>query len=168
MDSVTLSRTIDASPTVVRESMNRLDQFMRASGFDEVHVDGETVRVANEMGIATIELTLELSLTVLTPTSPTNSARVSSRRCGQRTPSHQILTGVKWSQRRSSRLTLRSSEMYLTQRSSNVNGEQNSQPSSTGLKKWCEVLLPSGCVLCRMSTDLGAAGVKNPASSSTS
>jgi len=60
MDSVTLSRTIDASPTVVRESMNRLDQFMRASGFDEVHVDGETVRVANEMGIATIELTLEL------------------------------------------------------------------------------------------------------------
>jgi len=40
--------------------MNELDQFMRASGFDEVHVDGETVRVANEMGIATIELTLEL------------------------------------------------------------------------------------------------------------
>ncbi|GAA0727355.1 MULTISPECIES: SRPBCC family protein [Halorubrum] len=60
MNSVTLSRTIDAPPTVVRESMNELDQFMRASGFDEVHVDGETVRVANEMGIATIELTLEL------------------------------------------------------------------------------------------------------------
>jgi len=60
MNSVTLWRTIDAPPTVVRESMNELDQFMRASGFDEVHVDGETVRVANEMGIATIELTLEL------------------------------------------------------------------------------------------------------------
>jgi hypothetical protein len=60
MNSVTLSRTIDAPPPVVRESMNELDQFMRASGFDEVHVDGETVRVANEVGIATIELTLDL------------------------------------------------------------------------------------------------------------
>lgn len=60
MNSLTLSRTIDAPPAVVRESMNRLDQFMRASGFDEVSVDGNTVRVANEMGIATIELTLEL------------------------------------------------------------------------------------------------------------
>lgn len=60
MNSVTLSRTIDAPPTVVRESMNELEQFMRPSGFDEVHVDGETVRVANEVGIATIELTLTL------------------------------------------------------------------------------------------------------------
>ena len=60
MNSVTLSRAIDASPIVVRESMSRLDQFMRASGFDEVFVDGEIVRVANEVGIATIELTLEL------------------------------------------------------------------------------------------------------------
>ncbi|WP_144926927.1 SRPBCC family protein [Halorubrum salsamenti] len=60
MNSVTLSRTIDAPPAVVRESMNELEQFMRASGFDEVLVDGETVCVANEVGIATIELTLEL------------------------------------------------------------------------------------------------------------
>ena len=60
MNSMTLSRAIDASPIVVRESMSRLDQFMRASGFDEVFVDGEIVRVANEVGIATIELTLEL------------------------------------------------------------------------------------------------------------
>lgn len=60
MNSVTLSRTIDASPTDVRKSMNRLDQFMRASGFDEVLIDGETVCVANDMGFATIELTLEL------------------------------------------------------------------------------------------------------------
>lgn len=60
MNSVTLSRTIDAPPTAVRESMHRLDRFMRASGFDEVLVDGETIRVANEVGIATIELTLDL------------------------------------------------------------------------------------------------------------
>jgi len=73
MNSVTLWRTIDAPPTVVRESMNELDQFMRASGFDEVHVDGETVRVANEMGSRLSNSRLN-SLTVLTPTSPTNSA----------------------------------------------------------------------------------------------
>lgn len=60
MNSVTLSRTVDAPPGAVRESIHRIDQFMRASGFDEVTVDGETVRVANEVGIATIELTLEL------------------------------------------------------------------------------------------------------------
>jgi hypothetical protein len=60
MNSVTLSRTIDALPSVVRASMNRIDPFMRASGFDEVRVDGDTVRVANEVGITTIELTLEL------------------------------------------------------------------------------------------------------------
>lgn len=60
MNSVTLSRTIDAPPEVVRESMHQLDPFIRASGFDEVTVDGETIHVANEMGIATIELTLEL------------------------------------------------------------------------------------------------------------
>ncbi|MFD1571043.1 SRPBCC family protein [Halorubrum laminariae] len=60
MNSVTLSRTIDASPADVRESMRQVDQFIRASGFDEVCVDGDLVHVANEVGIATIELTLEL------------------------------------------------------------------------------------------------------------
>ncbi|KDS91021.1 hypothetical protein FK85_07055 [Halorubrum saccharovorum] len=60
MNSVTLSRTIDAPPAVVRESMTRIERFMRASGFNDVTVDGETVRVANEVGITTIDLTLEL------------------------------------------------------------------------------------------------------------
>lgn len=60
MNSVTLSRTIDAPPATVRESMTQIDRFMRASGFDDVTVDGETVHVANEVGIATIGLTLEL------------------------------------------------------------------------------------------------------------
>jgi carbon monoxide dehydrogenase subunit G len=60
MNSVTLSRRIDAPPAAVRDSMNRIDPFMRASGFDDVTVDGETVRVANDVGIATVELTLEL------------------------------------------------------------------------------------------------------------
>ncbi|WP_200531227.1 SRPBCC family protein [Halorubrum sp. LN27] len=60
MNAVTLSRGIRAPPETVRESMHRIGPFMRASGFDEVAVDGETVRVANEVGIATIELAFEL------------------------------------------------------------------------------------------------------------
>jgi len=133
MNSVTLWRTIDAPPTVVRESMNELDQFMRASGFDEVHVDGETVRVANEMGIATIELTLEL-------VDRPDADLAYEQRKGifeEMRTAYTVTSdpnGVKWSQRRSSRLTLRSSEMYLTQRSSNANGERNSRLRSIGLK----------------------------------
>ena len=60
MNAVTLSREIDAPPGTVRESMNRIGRFVRASGFDDVTVDGEEVRVANEVGIATVELALEL------------------------------------------------------------------------------------------------------------
>jgi len=125
--------------------MNRLDQFMRASGFDEVHVDGETVRVANEMGIATIELTLEL-------VDRPDADLAYEQRKGifeEMRTAYTVTSDPngRWSQRRSSRLTLRSSEMYLTQRSSNVNGEQNSQPSSTGLKKWCEVLAFRVCTV---------------------
>jgi hypothetical protein len=60
MNSVTVSRTIDASPAEVRTAMDRIGPFMEAAGFDEVAVDGETVRVANQVGIATIELTLGL------------------------------------------------------------------------------------------------------------
>ena len=60
VNAVTLSREIDAPPQAVREAMDRVDRFMRASGFDDVTVDGEEVRVANEVGIATVELALEL------------------------------------------------------------------------------------------------------------
>lgn len=60
MNSVTLSRSIDASPETVREAMTDLGPFMKASGFDEVTVDGETIRVGNRVGIASIELILEI------------------------------------------------------------------------------------------------------------
>lgn len=39
--------------------MADIEPFMRAAGFDDVSVDGETIHVANSVGIATIELTLE-------------------------------------------------------------------------------------------------------------
>lgn len=60
MNSITLSRTIDASPERVRESIEELEPFMKASGFDDVTVDGRMIHVANHMGFATIELTLEI------------------------------------------------------------------------------------------------------------
>ncbi|ELZ35631.1 hypothetical protein [Halorubrum tebenquichense] len=37
-----------------------MEPLVRSAGFDEVAVDGETVRVANDVGPASIELTLEL------------------------------------------------------------------------------------------------------------
>jgi hypothetical protein len=61
MKSITVSRTFDASPEPVREAMTDLEPFMAAAGFDEVSVDGERIAVANSVGIATIELTLELT-----------------------------------------------------------------------------------------------------------
>lgn len=60
MNSITLSRTIDASPERVQESIEDLKPFMKASGFDDVTVDGRMIRVANHMGVMTIELTLEV------------------------------------------------------------------------------------------------------------
>lgn len=38
--------------------MEDVGPFMKAAGFDEVNVDGDTLRVATQVGIATIELTL--------------------------------------------------------------------------------------------------------------
>ncbi|WP_251133222.1 hypothetical protein [Halorubrum sp. 2020YC2] len=60
MNSVSLSRAIDTPPEVVRDAMDDLGAFVRSSGFDEVAVDGETVRVADEVGVASVELTLDL------------------------------------------------------------------------------------------------------------
>lgn len=60
MQSVSLTRTIDAQPDAVTDAMADLEPFMLAAGFDEVVVDGEELRVANLVGIAEIELVLEL------------------------------------------------------------------------------------------------------------
>lgn len=60
MQSVSLSRTFDASPATVREAIEDLGSFTEAAGFDEVCVNGDTISVANQVGFATIELTLEV------------------------------------------------------------------------------------------------------------
>jgi carbon monoxide dehydrogenase subunit G len=60
MESVTLSRTIEVSPDAVREAMSDIGPFTEAAGFDEVTVEGETIEVVNRVGVATIQLTLQL------------------------------------------------------------------------------------------------------------
>jgi carbon monoxide dehydrogenase subunit G len=60
METVSVSREINAPPGVVREKMRDIEPFMRAAGFDEVVVDGDRIDLTNGVGIATIELGLEL------------------------------------------------------------------------------------------------------------
>jgi len=60
MQTVTVERTVDAPPAAVRDALDRLEPFVAASGFDDVVVDGDTVEVGNQVGIATLELTLEV------------------------------------------------------------------------------------------------------------
>ncbi|AZH25494.1 SRPBCC family protein [Haloplanus aerogenes] len=59
MQSVTVSRTIDAPRATIQAAMDDLEAFMLAAGFDEVTVDGDEMYLRNRVGIATIELTLE-------------------------------------------------------------------------------------------------------------
>lgn len=60
MNSVTVSRAVDAPPESVREAVEDVGPFMRASGFDEVEVDGSTLVIRNSVGVATIELECEI------------------------------------------------------------------------------------------------------------
>jgi carbon monoxide dehydrogenase subunit G len=59
MQTVTVTRTIDAPLAAVRDAITDVEPFMRAAGFDEVTVDGDDIHIANRVGIATIELDLE-------------------------------------------------------------------------------------------------------------
>ncbi len=60
METVSVSREIGAPPDAVREKMQDIGPFMRAAGFDEVVVEGDRIDLTNGVGIATIELGLEL------------------------------------------------------------------------------------------------------------
>lgn len=60
MNSVTVSKPLDASPEAVREKIHDVGPFMRGAEFDGVVVDGDRIELTNGVGIATIELTLEL------------------------------------------------------------------------------------------------------------
>jgi hypothetical protein len=60
MNSLTVSVALDAPPDAVREKIRDVEPFMRAAEFDGVVVDGDRIELTNGVGIATIELTLEL------------------------------------------------------------------------------------------------------------
>jgi ribosome-associated toxin RatA of RatAB toxin-antitoxin module len=60
MKSVTVSRHFDASPDAVHELIHDVEAFMRAGGFDEVVVEDNRIGLTNRVGIATIELQLEI------------------------------------------------------------------------------------------------------------
>jgi len=59
MATVTVTRTFDAAPEDVRDRIEAVGPFMRASGFDSVDVNGETIHLENRVGVITIEMTVE-------------------------------------------------------------------------------------------------------------
>lgn len=60
MQTVTVTRTIDAPPEAVERELADLEPFMEAGGFTEVHVDGDRIDIRNAVGIISIELTLDV------------------------------------------------------------------------------------------------------------
>jgi hypothetical protein len=61
METVTYETTLEAPPEAVRAIIERdLAGFTEAAGYDSVTIEGETIRVARRMGLATIELTLRI------------------------------------------------------------------------------------------------------------
>lgn len=60
MQSVTVSRQIDKSPQSLRVAIQDIEPFMRAAGFDSVTVHGNSIDVSNTVGIAEIELSLQI------------------------------------------------------------------------------------------------------------
>lgn len=60
MERVRVSRRVDADPGRLRAAVTDVEPFMRAAGFDEVTVDGDTIAITNHLGLLTIELDLRL------------------------------------------------------------------------------------------------------------
>lgn len=60
MQTVTVSRSFDAPADALVEHVQDLEPFMLAAGFDEVDVAGDEVRIANAVGLLTIELDLRV------------------------------------------------------------------------------------------------------------
>lgn len=60
MESVTVSRVLDAPVETVRDRVTAVGPFMRMAGFDAVTVDGSTFTIHNSVGLATIELECEV------------------------------------------------------------------------------------------------------------
>lgn len=60
METVTVARTLDGDVDRIRAAITDVGPFMRAANFSDVTVDGDVVRITNHVGLATIELTLDV------------------------------------------------------------------------------------------------------------
>ncbi|WP_245180890.1 SRPBCC family protein [Haloarcula amylovorans] len=60
VQTVTVTRDLDADPDCVRAAILDVGEFMRAGGFDDVSVEGDVVTITNSVGLVTIELVLEV------------------------------------------------------------------------------------------------------------
>ncbi|MFB6183457.1 MAG: SRPBCC family protein [Haloarculaceae archaeon] len=56
MESLTVSRTLDATVDDVADVMGDTESFVRASGYDEVRTEGGRLHIENRVGIANLEL----------------------------------------------------------------------------------------------------------------
>ena len=60
MNTVTVRETFDADADRLGAAITDVGPFMRAAQFDDVTVEGDIVHITNHVGLATIELELEL------------------------------------------------------------------------------------------------------------
>lgn len=59
MQTVSLSRDLDATAESVEAALDDVAAFTKAGGFDEVEVEDNRMHLKNGVGIATMELTVE-------------------------------------------------------------------------------------------------------------
>lgn len=60
METVSMSRRFDADPDTLRHLITDVKPFMRGANFDVVTREGTTLQIANSVGLATIELEVEI------------------------------------------------------------------------------------------------------------
>lgn len=60
METVTVTRRIEAPASAVEDAIADVGPFMEAGGYDEVVVDGDAVTLRNAVGLASIELQLDV------------------------------------------------------------------------------------------------------------
>ncbi|MFC7058434.1 SRPBCC family protein [Halovenus salina] len=60
METVSLSRTFEASPETIRALVTDVGPFIEACGFDTVSVAEPMVHIENRVGLLSVELDLEL------------------------------------------------------------------------------------------------------------
>lgn len=60
MQSISVSRRVDAPPDRVRAAMADLEGFMLGAGFTEVTVEGDEIHLENRVGLATVTLDLRV------------------------------------------------------------------------------------------------------------